>query len=67
MRAITILLNVVGYLWCVIVGISVGYSAAVTATPINLRYFGVLVLIMVPGLAAITVSYCLSAKSKRKT
>ena len=65
MRAITTLLNVVGYLWCAMIGIYVGYTAAMTATPINLRYFSVLVLMMAPGLAAITVSYCLRSKSSK--
>ena len=68
MRAIATLLSVVGYLWCAMAGIYVGYTAAVQVAPLRLLpTLGFLILLMVPGLVAVTVSFYLQIKSKRKT
>ncbi len=67
-RALATLLSVIGYVWCAMVGIYVGYTAAMTVAPRNLfATFSLLALLMGPGLAAITVSWYLKSKSKRKT
>ena len=61
------LLSVVGYVWCAMAGIYVGYTAAVKVAPVKiLPTFSFLLLLMVPGLVAITVSFYLKFKSKRK-
>ena len=57
MRVAT-LLSAVGYAWCAMAGIFVGYTAAVSLTPLNpWASFGFLCLLMIPGLTAITVGY----------